>query len=315
MIEGASYVTAVVYRDHLFTSDFIEGDPATTTLDMTITVYELTEDPGVLSISGVVAQVSAVGDKLEVRQVFRFSNSSDRLFTTTIAVGETQFASVLVSLPPGSQIVSFDDPNRYVPSQQDFSFLDTAPVFPGDDHLVVVVYILPYDGSPALIEQPVNYPLNGQVRLLVAPQTLGVSSDQLPSVGLETVGQQTYAGYGTTLQLAPGDVIRYEVSGASMPASDGSGTPDAGAGNNVLPLLLGIIGAGAILAGVILFLRNRQAAPDKEQLIDALVRQIAELDDAHSAGELNHDVWHRQRAALKARLAQLIGEEKGESGG
>jgi len=52
--------------------------------------------------------------------------------------------------------------------------------------------------------------------------------------------------------------------------------------------------------------------PNPQALIDALVKQIAELDDDHKAGRLNHDVWHRQRAQLKARLAELLGEGKPE---
>ena len=309
IIAGADYVTAVIYRDRLFTSSFVSGDELVTTMDMPITIYELTEDPAVLSISGVVTQVSAIGDTLEVRQVFRFNNSGDRVFTTSNSLGDNVFASVIVSLPPGAQVVSFDDPNRYVVSDQNFSIVDTAPVFPGDDHLVVVVYILPYDGSPALIEQPVNYPMNGQVQLLVYPESLSVTSEQLPSLGPRTLGNNTYQAYGTTLSLASGDVIRYELSGAAAPAAEDVSVTTSSGDSNALPILLGIIGVAAILAGVLLYLRGRKPAPaNNAKLIDALMRQIAELDDAHAAGQLNHDLWHRQRDQLKAHLAELMGD-------
>jgi mono/diheme cytochrome c family protein len=311
IIEGASYITATVYRDRVFSSGFVTGEPAVTTMDMPITIYELTEDPAVISIGGIVSQVSAIGDTLEVRQVIRFSNSSDRVYTTSNSVAENVFASLIVTLPPGAQVVSFDDPQRYIISQENFSIVDTAPVFPGDDHLVIVVYILPYDGSAALIEQPMNYRLDGQVRLLMYPDSLEVSSDQLPLIGPEVLGSQTYEAYGGTLQLVPGDVIGYEVSGAAATAADVGETTVSG--SNTLSILLAIIGVGAILAGLLLYLRNRNTAPNQQQLIDALIRQIAELDDAHAAGQLNHDLWHRQRTALKARLAALLGDEKEQS--
>ena len=312
VVAGADYIVATAYRERLFTSDFVVGDTAVTAMDMPLTIYELTEDAAVISIKDVVAQVSAVGATLEVRQVFRFKNTSDRLFTSGNDLGGGRYAALVIALPPGAQIVGFDDPNRYLLAEQDFAFVDTAPVFPGDDHLAVVVYILPYDGSVALIEQPLNYPLDGQVRLLMYPENLSVTSEQLPSIGQQVVGERTYAGYGATLQLGIGAVIGYQVSGAAAPGVVAVNTTDRGAG--LLPALLVIVGGAALLSGLILLLRGRRAPSpgDKQPLIDALVRQIAELDDAHSAGQLNHDLWHRQRAQLKTRLAELLGEEKGE---
>jgi len=314
IIDNADYVVATLYRERLFRSEFVIGDSAVTAMELPLTIYELTEDPAVVSIIGLVTQVSAIGDTLEVRQVMRFKNSSDRAFTSGNDLGGGRFASLILTLPPGAQIVGFDDQQRYVVSEQDFSFVDTAPVLPGEDHLALVVYILPYDGSPSLIEQPVNYPLNGEVRLLMYPENLSIKSDQLPSLGPQQVGEQSYAGYGTPLQLAAGEVIRYEVSGAAAPGAATVGTTTSTPANTILPMLLLIIGAAAVLAGFLLFVRSRSVASagNKQQLIDALVRQIAELDDAHAAGQMNHDLWHRQRAQLKTRLAELLGEEKEE---
>lgn len=313
IVTGGDYVVATVYRDRLFTSGFSTGDASKTAMDMPLTIYELTEDPAVISITGIVSQVSASGDTLEVREVLRFKNTSDRAFTSSNDLGSGRFASLIVTLPPGAQIVTFDDAQRYVTSDKDFSFVDTAPVYPGEDHLVVVVYILPYDGSTSLIEQPLNYPLDGQVGLLMYPQDLQVKSDQLPHIGPQTLGNSTYESYQSRLTLKTGDVIRYEVSGASAPGAAITGATTTVTTSNILPILLLIVGGAAILAGFILFVRGRNPAmPNKQQLIDALVAQIAEMDAAHKAGQLNHDLWHRQRAQLKARLAELLGEDSHE---
>jgi hypothetical protein len=43
-------------------------------------------------------------------------------------------------------------------------------------------------------------------------------------------------------------------------------------------------------------------------LIDGLIRQIAELDTQHDAGQINHDLYQQQRAILKARLTELMNE-------
>jgi hypothetical protein len=304
MVAEYEYVTAVVYRDQVFSSSFIKGDPTTAALDLPIQIYELTEDLSVLTISGTVAQVSVVGETLEVRQVVRFRNSSDRLFTTTSATGDGRFASVLVTLPPGAQVVNFDNPARYIVSQQDFTVLDTTPVLPGNDHLVVVVYVLPYDGSPALIEQAMNYPFDGEARLLVSGDGLQVKSEQLPSLGNETVGEKAYRAFGGTLQLQPGEIIGYELSGGAAAQSSDNATSS----NSLLVVLTALIGLVLVGLGVALYMRGRQRQTiNPDQLIDALVQQIEGLDRQHAAGTVAHDLWQRQRATLQARLDELLG--------
>jgi len=307
ILAGANYVAAVIYRDRVFSSAFATGDPAVTTIDLPITIYEPTEDPSVVSITGTVIQISAVGETLEVRQVIRFQNTSDRIFTSSGDLGSGRFASLIVPLPPGAQIISFDDPQRYVVSQEDFTVVDTAPVFPSDNHLVVVVYILPYDGSPALIEQPMNYLFNGQVRLLTWPDSVTVKSDQLPDLGRETLGDREYRAFGAPISLNPGDVIRYELSGAAAESDSASSANTTG---SALPLLIGIVLAAAGAFGLLLVLRNRRPAPTPQQQIDALLRQIALLDQQHQSGQLAHDVWHRLRAPLKAQLDKLMDEDE-----
>lgn len=307
MVAEYDYVTAVVYRDQVFSSPFVKGDPGMAALDLPIQIYELTEDPSVLTISGTVSQVSVVGETLEVRQVVRFRNNSDRLFTTTTPTEDGRFPSVLVTLPPGAQVVSFDNPARYIVSQQDFTVLDTTPVLPGNDHLVVLVYVLPYDGSPSLIEQTMNYPFDGQARLLVSGDAIQVKSEQLPALGEEKVGEKLYRAFGGTVQLQPGDVIRYELSGGGAATQNSTVT----SGSGLLIVLTALIGLALVGLGTALFLRGRQRqTSNPDQLVDALVQQIEGLDRQHAAGKLAHDLWHRQRATLQARLDELLGGEE-----
>ncbi len=162
IVMGYDYVTAALYRDHIFNSAFLVSNASTTTLNLPINIYELTEDPSVLSISGSEAQLSVQGSTLEVRQVLRFHNSSDRLYTTSKDLGDGRFGSVLISLPPGAQVVSLDNQTRYIVSPTDSTVLDTTPVLPGDAHVVIIAYIIPYDSQAALIEQPMNYPFEGK---------------------------------------------------------------------------------------------------------------------------------------------------------
>ncbi len=308
IVTGYAYVTAALYRDRIFNSPFLVGDAATTTLNLPINIYELTEDPSVLSISSSEAQVSAQGNTLEVRQVIHFNNSSDRLYTTSTDLGGGRFGSVLISLPPGAQVVSLDNQTRYIESPTNFSVLDTSPILPGDVHVVVIAYIIPYDSNAALIEQPMNYPFSGKAQLLVSPTTLTVTSDQLPPIDEQTIGDRQYKNYEATLQLKAGEVLRYEISGAAANTNSASAAVPEGSSNAVLILLTALIILGIVATIIAMVLRGRQnQAPRPEQVIDALAHQLALLDQKHAAGELPHDLWHQQRRPLQARLDELQG--------
>jgi hypothetical protein len=201
-----------------------------------------------------------------------------------------------------------DNEQRYVVVEDEPAVIDTVPVLPGDDHIVQFVYFVPYEGA-AIIEHEVNYALDGPVRLLVSPSTVKATSEQLPSLGPETIGERTYDSYGADLTLASGGVIRYELRGQSAPTVTDVQTTVSS--NNLLPILLLVVGAGAVLVAAALYLRDRRSPTvSRDQLIDTLVREIADLDARHEAGQINHDLYQRQRSELKARLTKLMGEEE-----
>lgn len=303
-----SYAVAVDFRQRRFISSFARGN--STPLELPVTVYEPTEDPSVIVIRGIVSQLTAVANGLQVVQVINFQNTSDRFYTTSDEVLNSQFASVVINLPPGANIVGFPDgENRFIVSQDQTTVVDTLPVLPGDDHLVQLVYLVPYTGD-AIIEQPLNYRLDGQVRLLLRPESLQVISDQLAPIGPQTIGENVFAGYGGALQLGPDDVLSYELRGAPAPAAAQLQQPGVITSNNlVVVAILLLVGAGLVISGLYLMYRRRKPAAQDDRLIDGLVRQIAELDEAHEKGEINHDLYRRQRQRLKQRLSELMGSD------
>lgn len=305
-----SYAVAVDYRDNRFISDFLRG--TANPLSLPITIYEPTEDPSVISIIGIVNQMTAVGNGVQVVQVINFRNNSDRFYTTSDQVTDGRRASVIISLPPASAVLGFpSDERRFVVSEDQTTVADTLPVLPNQDHIIQLVYLVPYEGD-AIIEQPLNYPLNGQVRLLLRPDTLEVISDQLAPIGPQVVGDTTYKGYGGTLQLGASDVLSFELRGAAASAAAQLEQPVVTSNNLLLIGGLVLIVLGAVVGGLYFVYRGRGAktTPTRDaRLIDALVRQIAELDEAHENGEINHDLYRRQRKQLKDRLAEVMGAD------
>jgi mono/diheme cytochrome c family protein len=308
---GGTYVVTTTYRDHIFASDLLaadalKADAADGTLNLPVTVYELTEDPDVIQVSQMVTQVTVSGDNMQVTQAFNFTNTSDRAFTSSRKASSGAEISLVITLPPGAVVVGFpNDQNRYVVDAPSFTFFDTVPVIPGEDHLVQVVYLIPYSQG-AIIEQPMNYAVNGAVRLLIDPPGITVTSAQLPAMGAQTLGNTQYAMYGAPLTLAAGDVLRYEVSGAGLSdAANAARNAPVVSSNNLVPVVIGALLIVGLLGGGLFLVASRSRSGD-QQVIDILVRQIAELDADHDAGKIADDAYEAQRSALKARLAALM---------
>lgn len=305
MRDDLTYFAATSYRERPFSTGVAGG---TAGMELPITIYELTEDPSVINIVRLAHQVTAVADGLQVTQISIFRNTSDRLFTSGRTVGENLYASLFITLPPGAAVIGFPEgQGRYIISDDQSTVIDTVGVLPQQDHLMQVIYFIPYAGS-AIIEQPMNYDLDGMVVLLLRPQTLMATSEQLPSMGPQLVGETTYAGYGAELSLNAGDVIRYELNGAGV-SSVTQLEPQAVTSNNLIIIVVLVVVGVGVLIGVIYRLNHRSADEtknDKQALMDAVLRQIDELDQAEARGEINHDLYHHQRKQLKARLAELI---------
>lgn len=310
--EGYTYAATTRYQNRVFWSDLARASANDTALSLPITIYDITNDPTVIRIQGMVMQIIAGDGELQVAQVVNFANTSDRLYSADEQLGEGQFASVRLALPQGARILGFaQDEQRYRLSDDQTTVTDTAPVLPGSGHIMHVIYALPYSGD-LQVEQALPYAVGGAVRLLVAPESLRVSSDQLPSIGPQTLGSRTFQGYGAELNLPAGSVLRYRLTGQ---VADSQGAPASTIPvSTLIPLLLIAGGAVIIGLGMFIFLRERRAAravqaADNQTLIDGLIRQIAELDEARSAGEIDENVYQKRRGRLKARLAELMDED------
>jgi hypothetical protein len=315
-----NYVATVRYQDRVFGSDFLPGDPSQATIDLPITIFELTSDPADLVISAMVSQVTAIDQNLQIAQVISFANTSDRVFTTDVEFGEDAYGSVSIHLPLGARVLGFaDSQQRYQISEDGRTVYDTSPVMPGEGHIMHVIYSMPYEGQVE-IEHTLNFATGDNVQMLLAPNTLTITSDQFVDGGMQALRDITYHRYDAAGPFEAGTTLRYTISGASA-AGGASGTAATSSNvittDNLLPVLLIIGGVVVVLVGVLLFLRERarakapgSAGPSQASVIDGLVGQIAELDAQHEAGTIDTSAYERRRARLKARLDQLMDEDE-----
>ena len=299
-----NYVLGVVYEGRLFSRHFAAEEAS----DLTITVYDVTEDPLVVSVGRIDLFVEAVklaelGSGLYITQIIGFSNSGDRIYTSGRRFDDGREAVLLAQFPHGAQALSNDGGGRYVfiedLGQLPNSVIDTLPVPPGNKHQVILEYFLPLAGS-AQFEQDFNNVVDAELRVTLSAG-LDVVSDSLP---LELEEQATEAArvYAGRLQMEREPRLSFVISGDPLIASRGEMivTQDQLA---ILILSAGVLGAA--LFGGLGYRQWRKGRPTSE--IERLAQELARLDYAHDQGRLNHDLWHQKRRELKARLAELMG--------
>jgi hypothetical protein len=196
-------------------------------------------------------------------------------------------------------------------------FGDRASISPGmGQHQVLFAYELPYDRKLDLdLVSPV--PVDAAVMML--PQDgVKLKSDQLTGAGDRTVQGTSYQMYNANSAVQPGQPIKMQLTGRA-------GASAAATGDPLIPVVIsGVIFAAALSGAGYWFISQRRrlqpvgeiageedATMMEEESSDALLEAIVALDDLYQAGNLPEPAYHERRAELKARLANVLSQEKG----
>ncbi len=302
-----SYVIGVIYDGRVYSRLLPES-----AYQQTITIYDLTNDPAVISVAAVdlflnPLQLEPHGTGLHITQIIRFRNDSDRIYTSGRGFDDGREATLLLQFPIGAKIMSDDAGGRYVLIEDlerlPDSLIDTLPVAPGSEHEILVEYFLPYVDSLDF-EQAFNNRVEGDITVML-PKTLSIKSAELfpTPEGGESDNVKVYGG---TLNQDRDPRLRFEIVGNPFATrGDDSGVLT---GESLLAALLALIAAAlALPAGLALWRRRTQ---DQSGSIDSLAEQIAQLDDQHDRGQINHDLYHHRRRQLKAKLAELMSRQR-----
>lgn len=316
-----NYVVIAIYNNLGFPSDII-GTPDITTNETTlnVTIYERTEEQAAITLVDVIQvveplSIEEMGNGLIISQVNTYQNTSDRVFHLQPDIGDESgnlpAISLLVQIPPGAVFLpGINDTQRYILAQDQYALIDTAPIFPGE-HEVRMGYFVPYENS-AVVDLALNYNFSGTATVQLASSILELIGEPFEYVGEANLGTtaepflvQDYAG---DFDLTAGESLRFELSGSIF----GSNTSlDGGiiTGDTLLPVLL-IVGLLLIVGIVGLFwLQGRN--PENAQ-VNALIRQLAQLDAQHESGQLDDTTYQTQRQALKDQLSNLMANTKDE---
>ncbi len=298
----SNYAIAVVYQGRLFSRQFAADEAD----DLTLTLFDVTHDAGVVSIARIdlfieAVQLADLGSGLFIRQLIIFHNKSDRIFTSGRQFDDGREAVFLLQFPPGARPLTDDQGGRYVLIEDienlPDSVIDTSPAPPGEVHQVILEYFLPLEGSVEFIQE-FNNLVDADVQLTLAPG-LKAESDfmTLEEQRQNRAEPRVYSG---RLSEQSDPRLSFVISSDPFGRGDAIVTQD-----QLAILLLGASGVGLAFAGA--FALRRRHRPTSAAEIDQLTRELARLDDDHDQGRLNHDLWRQKRRELKARLADLMG--------
>jgi len=305
-------VVSVEYNDGTYVSEFVSGAGAPAQLELPVTVYDLTYDPSVLRISSLVAQIFTDGETLQVFEIVEVWNDSDRIYMGVEAAddGVENFQTVSFTLPENTEFIDLTGEGRYSVSADGRVITDSLPVLPGEPHVVHLAYLLPYD-ERASIMHVLDYPFQGRLEVHADAHGLAVESDRLAVVGSYQPGANTVLNaYGTAVDMQAGETFTYDVIGVDMPTVSNDSSEDT----SILPyVFLGVgiamvFGSGGFL---VLDNRKRRKLENADPLTqDELIRQIAALDLAYQAGEIDEVAYLNERKQLKEQVAALIRDNR-----
>lgn len=292
-----------ITTDYLGVTYVSEAHPPTSTV---LTIYETTTDPTVLSVpSETLTVLTTKGDTFNVIQVMAVRNSSDRTYIGSAdPSGSGLRQTVELAVPAGfSQFAPGPGITGQLTTGVDGMPMSSDPVDPGTTNLTYFYEVtVARSGWP--LSRPVIYPTAREKILL--DSGLSLTGPGLHRVQTVTIQNKPYSDYEGGA-LAPGTALTASITYTS------SNSPTLWIS---LAFLL-ILAIGSALGFPRLFRWARANRPEQPGLEgpsrQAIVEEIAALDEAHEAGEVEDDAYQSRREALKTKLRAL--SAKGAGGG
>ena len=313
------YWPEVLYLGTIYSGDeplqFSEGQPELVT---TLMVYETTTDDANVRLNSVHMIVESFGQVLRVSEIHLFGNGGDRAYVGS--PGEDgRPATVSIPLPDDAVGLSFGEdvaPDRFL--EVDGGLLDSDPVPPGQESsLIFFSYHVMVTGESVSLERRFAYPVDN-LNMLVAQPGLALTGGALTSEGVELFQGQQYEFY-TAQALAADTPLELEF--AVLPEEalpSGETTEPAGAMTGVVAessqgLLRGLGLGLAVLAfvgaagyslgtGQRRLARGGAADPTTRPEVRRLLADLADLEDAYEAGQIDEGRYQARRTEIYGSL-------------
>jgi len=303
--EGRIFLVEASYKDIVFQSDLVVTEAGMDEITIPdIKVYDSTTDNGGLVVEQLHISFDMASEGVvQVFELFTISNLSDKAYVFSTDGSSLPF----MPLPAGAMDVGLEL------SQ------DSAPLMPteGGDYAIppsqdfysiIAFFSMPYDKSLE-ISQTLELPVSSA--LIIVPEGIKVNSDQLTDEGLQATQQGFNVQMFSGSALSAGTQLEMTLSGKVKLSGEGA------ASDNRQTLLIGAgaFGVVLILAGVWMFLRDRDKADDDDfedaeeenefDTVEDVMDAIIALDDLHRAKKIPDEAYQKRREELKERLKEL----------
>ncbi|GAB4504501.1 MAG: hypothetical protein Fur0043_14950 [Anaerolineales bacterium] len=297
------FFVEVVYQGVTYQSDLVFGKAGESEIALPdVKVYESTAETSALAIDElfVFTEFNADGT-VRVFEQFYLTNQGNQTVTV-----ETDGTSIpFLPMPEGGNGLAFQI------SQDSAPLLDFEKGFalpPSSERYgIIAFYAFPYEKKLNLT-LPFALPVTSAK--VVVPEGIQAQSAQLTDEGVREMQPgarfQIYSANG----LQNGETLEMTLTGKVKSAATASGLFQ----NQSLLIGIGAFGIVLILAGVWLYMRDRNATEDEwvdedesevfesaEEVMDAIIA----LDDLHRAGKIPDETYQERRAALKEQLKEL----------
>jgi len=317
-----AYLVTVVADGVSYSSPLMQLNADQPAAAANVNIYGVTESPEAVRINRLHWILDSQPGALVVAQIYLLGNSGDQTFVGQSVDGVDLPVTAAIPVPADAQELTLENGTLGDRFWRVGDMLyDTMPIVPGDStQQIIVQYALPYNGTTYDMKQGFEYPVDSMSLLVNNLPNLRVDVPAMTFDSIQNLQGNEYQVWRQT-DLTPGQVeVKMQgllERGGVDPravAVDGDGS----AMTSIAPpmeswvawtmaavvaaILLAIVGV-ALQRGT---LSTATAHQDLSALRDAMLSQIARIDDLHALGQIDDTDWLQRRAELKAQIVDVM---------
>ena len=289
-----------------FQSEFaIVEEGATIVTLPAIYIYDTTEDTSALVVDETRIFFEYSSDNtIQVFGVYSFRNTGDKIIQVPMnANGELPF----IKAPESSSGFGFEpmqDSENLISTESGFAI----PPSEGSYGLVTFSSVTKTDE----LDFSQKFILPAATVTVFMPEGVEVKNSQMADLGVQAVQNFNFQIYEAG-SIAANSTLSFTITGEPKEATAAT-TPEAANPNDNILIAAGALGIALILAGLWMYLRDRNRVDEDEEedngdefeSSEEVMDAILTLDDQHRAKKISDDAYQKRRAELKEILKGMI---------
>ncbi|MGJ3239690.1 MAG: c-type cytochrome [Anaerolineae bacterium] len=295
------YLVTVIHDDVVFSSPTLSGTDLEASQEISLTIYEVTDDPSVIEIDLWTMVLFEENGRLVSQNFLSFANTSDRVFRSNNQVDELTYETVRIPVPADAILLNSQAlfPRFELQQDEQPTLVDTRPIIPGEENMIELVFGLPFERRVQL-DLPLVYPLTAEPDILLPYEEFEFSARNIEFYDVQMFDFGSFDRYRGT-PLNAGDTLSLTVR-----------RPSEG-----LPVDLIVSGivliAGLLFIGVGVYSLYRQRDTDHDTPLNKaeLLHELETLEDLYENGKIDEATYQQKRADFKAKLANLMNANEG----